>query len=310
VFARGQQITGAAMLVGTVGGGLLGQINLSIPYLVRSGLLAAVFVVAYVVMHDVGFTPRRVTAGELPGEVARNARAGVEFGWRQRSLRLLILAGAAQSAFIMWGFYASQPYLLELLGSDAVWVAGLVAAGVALATIAGNQVVRFASRYCGRRTTLLLAAGAVETCAAIAMGLTSSFWVALPALLIVMGATGVTGPVHSAYLHQVVPSSQRATVVSFDSMVSSAGGIGGQLGLGVLGEARSVGSAFVVGGAATAAALPLLRGLRRLGGPADSIEHERAGREGPCAGTGIPAVSAVDTHSPEDAEVAAAASRA
>ena len=84
VFARGQQITGAAMLVGTVGGGLLGQIDLSIPYLVRSGLLAAVFVVAYVVMHDVGFTPRRVTAGELPGEVARNARAGVEFGWRQR----------------------------------------------------------------------------------------------------------------------------------------------------------------------------------------------------------------------------------
>ena len=78
VFARGQQITGAAMLVGTVGGGLLGQIDLSIPYLVRSGLLVAVFVVAYAVMHDVGFTPRRVTAGELPGEVARNARAGVE----------------------------------------------------------------------------------------------------------------------------------------------------------------------------------------------------------------------------------------
>ena len=94
VFARGQQITGAAMLVGTVGGGLLGQIDLSLPYLVRSALLAAVFVVAYVVMHDVGFTPRRVTAGELPGEVARNARAGVEFGWRQRPLRLLMLAGA------------------------------------------------------------------------------------------------------------------------------------------------------------------------------------------------------------------------
>ena len=310
VFARGQQITGAAMLVGTVGGGLLGQIDLSIPYLVRSGLLVAVFVVAYAVMHDVGFTPRRVTAGELPGEVARNARAGVEFGWQQRSLRLLILAGAAQSAFLMWGFYASQPYLLDLLDSDAVWIAGLVAAGVALATIVGNQIVRVASRYCGRRTTLLLAAAAVETCAAITMGLTDSFWVALPGLLVVMGATGVTGPVHSAYLHHVVPSSQRATVVSFDSMVSNAGGIGGQLGLGVLGEARSVGSAFVVGGAATAAALPLLGRLRRLGGPADSIEREQAGLEGPCAGSGIPAVSAVDTHSPGEAEVAAAASRA
>ena len=70
------------------------------------------------------------------------------------------------------------------------------------------------------------------------MGLTSSFWVALTALLLVMGATGVTSPVRSAYLHQVVPTEQRATVVSFDSMVSSVGGIGGQVGLGALGEAR------------------------------------------------------------------------
>ena len=62
VFARGQQVTGAAMLVGTVGGGLLGQIDLAIPYLIRSALLAAVFAIAFVVMHDVGFTPRRVTA--------------------------------------------------------------------------------------------------------------------------------------------------------------------------------------------------------------------------------------------------------
>ena len=306
VFARGQQITGAAMLVGTVGGGLLGQIDLSIPYLVRSALLAAVFVIAYLVMHDVGFTPRRVTVGELPGEVARNARAGVEFGWRQPSLRLLMLAGLAQSTFLMWGFYASQPYLLELLASDAVWVAGLVTAGVALATVAGNQVVRLLSGSVTRRTTFLLAAGAVETCAAVAMGLTGSFWVALLALFLVMGAMGVTGPVHSAYLHQVVVSEQRATVVSFDSMLSSVGGIGGQLGLGVLGERRSIASAFVVGGLATAAALPLLGRLRRLGGPADVIEDERAGVEGACAASGIPAVSSVDTRAPEESELAVA----
>ena len=310
VFARGQQITGAAMLAGTVGGGLLGQIDLSLPYLVRSALLAAVFVVAYVVMHDVGFVPRRVTAGELPREVVRNARAGVEFGWRQRSLRLLMLAGLVQGAFLMWGFYASQPYLLELLGSDAIWIAGLVAAGVACATIVGNQVVRVASRLCGRRTTLLLVAGAVEAAAAVAMGLTHSFWVALAGLLLVMGAMGVTSPVRSAYLHQVVSSEQRATVVSFDSMVDNVGGIGGQLGLGALGEARGAGAAFVAGGLVTAAALPILSRLRSLGGTADVIVGDRGGVEGACAGTGIPAVSSIETSPFDEPEPAAAATRA
>jgi MFS family permease len=307
VFARGQQVTGAAMLVGTIGGGLLGQVDLALPYVVRAVLLLAVFAIAYVVMHDLGFTPRRVTAAELPAEVARNARAGVEYGWRVRSLRLLILAAATQASFTMWAFYAAQPYLLDLLDSGAIWVSGLVAAGIALATMAGNQVVTFASRFCGRRTTLLLGAAALQSAAAVLIGLAGSFWLASAGVLLVSLSLGVTGPVRSAYLHQVVPSEQRATVVSFDSMVSNAGSIGGQVGLGAFGEARSVSSAFVLGGVATAAALPILRRLRRLGGAPDSIVGARGGVEGPCAASGIPAVSSVETM---PAELATTVSRA
>jgi MFS family permease len=295
VFARGQQVTGTAMIVGTIGGGLLGQIDLSVPYIVRALLLVAVFAVAYVVMHDLGFEPRTIAARDLPGEIAGNARAGVEFGWRQRGLRLLMLASMIQMGFFSWAFYASQPYLLSLLDSNATWIAGVVAAGIAVSTIAGNQIVSVASRHCGRRTTLLLGAAAVETVAAVVVGLAASFWVALPALLVMTASMGVTSPVRSAYLHQVVSAEQRATVVSFDSMISNTGGIVGQIGLGALGQARSVGSAFVVGGVATAAALPLLARIRRLGGAPDAIVAERAGAEGPCAGSGIPAVSAVDT---------------
>jgi MFS family permease len=297
VFARGQQITGAAMLVGTVGGGLLGQIDLSLPYLVRSGLLVAVFAIAYAVMHDIGFTPRRVTVADLPSEVARNAREGVAYGWNQRPLRLLMLASLFQLGFFMWAFYASQPYLLDLLGSDAVWIAGLVTAGIALSTIAGNQLVDVLSRRCGRRTTLLLGAAAVETCAAIVLGLVSSFWLALPALLLITAATGVTSPVRQAYLHQVVPSEKRATVVSFDSMISNTGGIGGQVGLGALGESRSIGAAFVAGGLVTGLALPLLARVRAIGGQPDRIVGARAGVESPCAASGLPDIAAVETDS-------------
>ena len=295
IFARGQQITGAAMLVGTVGGGLLGQIDLSLPYLVRSGLLVAVFGIAYAVMHDVGFTPRRVTVAELPSAVARNARDGVAYGWAQRPLRLLMLASFFQLGFSMWAFYASQPYMLDLLGSDAVWIAGLVTAGIALSTIAGNQLVEVLSRRCGRRTTLLLGAATVETGAAVALGLVSSFWLALPALLLIMGASGVTSPVRQAYLHQVVPSDKRATVVSFDSMISNTGGVGGQVGLGALGESRSVGAAFVAGGIVTGLALPLLGRIRAIGGAPDRIVGTKAGVESPCAASGLPAVAAIET---------------
>ena len=209
-----------------------------------------------------------------------------QFGWAQQPLRLLMLASMFQMGFITWGFYASQPYLLDLLDSDAIWVAGLVAAGIALSTIAGNQLVEVfsggvaAARRCCSEPPWCRAAA--PSCSASP----SSFWVALPALLLVTAALGVMSPVRQAYLHQVVPTEQRATVVSFDSMVSSIGGIGGQLGLGALGEARSVGTAFVVGGLVTAAAIPLFARVRSIGGPADVIVGERAGVEGAVRGVG------------------------
>ena len=253
------------------------------------------FVVAFAVMHDVGFVPRRITAAQLPGEIARNARAGVAYGWAQRPLRLLMLASLLQVGFISWAFYASQPYLLDLLDSDAIWVAGLVAAGIALSTIVGNQLVEMLSRRCRRRTTLLLGAAAVQSCGAVVLGLASSFWLALPALLLITAGLGVASPVRQAYLHQIVPSEQRATVVSFDSMVSNVGGIGNQVGLGALGEARSVGTAFVTGGLAIALAVPLIGRVRALGGAADQLAGVRAGVESACAGAGLPDVVAVET---------------
>src|SRR6266446_141920 len=59
-FAKGQMATGVAMLAGTLTGGVVAQVtNLGVPYLLRSVMLGLTFAVAFVSMHDVGFTPKR-----------------------------------------------------------------------------------------------------------------------------------------------------------------------------------------------------------------------------------------------------------
>jgi MFS family permease len=295
VFARGEMVSGAAMLVGSVGGGLLGNLDLAWPFLVRSALLGGVFLVGLRAMHDIGFTPRTTSLSAMPAEMNRVLHASVEFGWRSRSVRLLMLVSLVHGGFLMWGFYAWQPYFLELLGRDAVWVAGVVAALVALATIAGNALVEFFTRYCGRRTTLLLWATAVLVAATVGIGLVDSFWLAVALLLVSTAAEGVGTPVQQAYLHEVVPSSQRATVVSSVSLVASAGGIGGQLGLGYLSRAQSVAAGYVTGGLTMLLALPPLLLLRRMRQGADVIVGRKAGSQAPCAAQGLPQVSSVDT---------------
>ena len=139
VFSRSAMVSGVAMLIGTVGGGLLGQLDLSLPFVARSGLLTLAFVVALLAMRDLGFAARPLTLETLRRELSTVAKAGIRHGWSQRSLRLLMLASAVQTGFIIWGFYAWQPYFLELLQTDAIWFAGVIASGVALSTMARQR---------------------------------------------------------------------------------------------------------------------------------------------------------------------------
>ena len=294
IFARGSFISGAAMLAGTVSGGFLGDLNLAIPYLLRAALLILLFVLAYFKMQEIGYQPKAIMLRAIPREMKGLAQSSLNYGWKQPGLRLLMLVNFIQTGFLFWGFYAWPPYFLGLLGQEAVWVSGVLAALISLATMAGNGLVDWFARFCGKRTTLLLWPAAINTAAIIGVGLVKSFWPAAGLFLVSMAALGVITPVRQAYLHELIPSEQRAAIVSFDSMIGNSGGILGQTGLGYLSQVSSIASGYVAGGMATVVVLPILIALRRLGEPADWIVGE-AGKQSACAAQGIPSISGVDT---------------
>ena len=295
IFSTGQIVGGVAMLVGTIGGGFLGQIDLALPFLLRSTLLVALLVLAFFGMHDVGFQPRPVTLRTLPAEATAVAKAGIRHGWRSRPLRLIMIAGAVQSGFFIWAWYAWQPYFLDLLERDAVWVAGVVAALLSVAMIIGNSLVQFVTRYCGRRTTILLWTAFVFSAASIGVGWAGNFPVALGFLLVASVAIGVQMPVRQAFVHGMVPSAERATVVSFDSLISGVGSVAGQAGLGVYADRQGYSAAYVVGGAITLVAAPVVWAARRLKTPADYFEGTASTEPGSCVPRGLPTVAGVET---------------
>lgn len=295
IFARAQTIGGAAMLVGTIGGGLLGQIDLAIPFVVRSGLLGVLLILAFFGMHDVGFEKRRVTLATLPSEANKVASTGIRLGWQSRPLRLIMIAGAIQNGFYFWAWYAWQPYFLGLLEDDAIWVAGVVAALLTLATMAGNSMVGLAARFARRRTTILMFAAGAFSAASVCVGLVSTFPLALGLFLVAAFTTGVTIPIRQAFIHEMVASKHRATVVSFDSMISGMGAVGGQAGLGVYSERAGYGAAYVVGGAVAALSVPVIWLARRLHAPADPFEGVPCPETQGCVPPGLPAVSQVES---------------
>lgn len=262
VFARGGQLFGVSLLVGTVGGGLLGQVDLSYPYILRALLLVALFAVAWYGMHDLGFQHRAFQWARVPQEVRSIVSASLKHGIRNAPVRLIMLMTLLHMGFLIWGWYAWQPYFLDLLGKELIWVAGLIAAGLGLVMIIGGQIAAWlGSRV--RRSTLIAVAAAIFSLAMIGTGLANTFWSAVGVFLLGMTAFSITEPIRQAALHACIPSSTRATVVSFNSLMGSAGGVASQPLLGAYTRSNGIGPGYVLGGIATAPVVLLALLLRR-----------------------------------------------
>jgi len=65
-------------------------------------------------------------------------------------------------------------------------------------------------------------------------------------------------PVRQAYLNDLIPSKQRATVLSFDSLLGSSGGVVSQPLLGKAADVYGYGQSFVIAGIVQLGALPFL----------------------------------------------------
>lgn len=270
VFGRAQIVGGAAMLVGSVAGGILAQAtNLGVPYVLRGAILVAMFLVAYLMMRDLGFSPRR---GRSPmGEVRRLVRDSVDQGLRRPPIRWLMLEALFTGGVGIYVFYALQPYLLELYGDPTAYtVAGLVAAVVAGAQMLGGLAASRLRKLVHRRTTALLLAAGISAATLVGVGAVEQFWVVM-ALVVVWGLLWAAAePIRQAYLNGMIPSEQRATILSFDSLMSSGGGVWAQPVLGRAADIGGYGASFLVSAGISVLGLPFLALSRRERHPADT----------------------------------------
>jgi len=271
VFARAQMFFGAGMLVGTIGGGLLGQIRLDLPYLVRAAIVMPLFVLAWRGMPELGFTPRALELRRVPAEMRRVLIEGLSYGLKHPVVRPVMLASLVSMSFMIFGFYSWQRYFLDLLGRNLVWVDGVISSLVGLSLIAGNALVGPLSRVVRTRTGLLMLSVAVQAALVVACGLLTDFYVVVALYLLYGVAIGLAMPVKQAYLNAHIPSAQRATILSLDSMFGNLGGVIGQGAWGRMAKVRSIGMAWAYSGLTLLLGIPLYWIARRSDKHLDAI---------------------------------------
>src|SRR5215217_3819354 len=269
VFARGQVVIGAMTLIGSVAGGFLAQLtSLGVPYLARAGILLGMFVLALIMMHDLGFTPVR---GERPmAEMKKIVSSSIEHGLKVPAVRAIMLAGMFTGGVGIYVFYALQPHLLNLWGNQhAYGIAGLVAALVAGAQIVGGLVTPWVRKAFKRRSSALLILESLAVTMLALIGLISNFWIVV-ALIMLWSLVGYAGvPIRQAYLNGMIPSRERATILSFDSLIDNTGGIVAQPLLGKSADVWGYQVSYLLSAAGSALALPFIARARQLNTSAD-----------------------------------------
>jgi MFS family permease len=271
VFARGEIVEGVSMLTGSVAGGYLAQAtNLGIPYIVRAIVLALTFVLAFILMRDVGFTPKQ--SGRLVREVQAVLSGAITYGLRNPPVRMVMLANIFTDGVSIYAFYAMQPYLLQLYGDPTAYgVAGLAAAIVGGAQIGGGFLVPHLARGFRRRTSVLATSLVLSTIVLALIGFVRGFWIVI-VLLVIWGLIFATVmPVRQAYVNGLIPSEQRATVLSFDSLMGSSGGVVFQPILGRAADVWGYPLSYVCSAAIQALAIPAMLLARRERAESDPI---------------------------------------
>jgi MFS family permease len=274
VFAKGAIATGIAMLTGTVAGGLVAQFtNLGVPYMMRIVALAATFLIAFFMMHDEGFAKKK-RSGYI-AEVKDVMSETIEFGLKNRPIRWMMLSSIFAGGVAIFAFYAMQPYLLQLYGNTAGYaIAGAAASIVAGAQIVGGLLVPYVSKLFKRRTSVLITGLIVSTVALVLIGTVGNFWIVLGLLAVWAIVFSAITPIRQTYFNGIVPSAQRATILSADNMLTSLGGVISQPGLGKVADVWGYPTSYLGSAAFQIIALPFLLLAKREKAKSDPINSD------------------------------------
>jgi MFS family permease len=272
VFGRGQVVTGVGMLGGSVAGGFIAeQLSLGVPFVLRGLILIVMFAAAFRLMHDVGFTPEK--GGRPLAEMRKVAGASIDYGWRVPAVKWLMVEALFTGGVGIYAFYALQPYLLELYGDPTAYqVAGLAAAIVAGAQILGGAAAPRIRGLFHRRTSALIVMAALSVFTLALVGLIENFWAVIGLTTVWALLFSATMPIRQTYINGMIPSRQRATILSFDSMMASSGGVWAQPILGKAADLYGYAPSYLISAGISALALPALALSRRENAPADHLD--------------------------------------
>ena len=231
VFSRATQIRQASTILAGIVGAYIANVSMPLTWFVGSGLAIIPGIVACFLKEEY-FTPQVFSWKNGYGAMKQTMRSSVEYGLKNQNIKFILVMVSIQILAFQAPNMQWQPFFGQhFTGTTAL---GYIWAGIMLGLIAGAQVAPYLlRRIVDERKALYICqiiAGVTFVAAAVSGTLVGS----LVLFFIYEAARGAFDPIKDAYLHDNIPSKERATIDSFESLAHHGGGAIGLLVSGAL----------------------------------------------------------------------------
>lgn len=245
VFRRETYATQIGIIFGSLAGGYLGERNLALPWLASAIATFAVGCFAIFALREIRSKRKKFTLNFNP--FRKTIRDSIVFGYKNKSVWFVILFGMLLAVSVQ-GMNMQWPFVFQNTYGFSTAKLGWLFVAVSVFTMLGGQLSKlFASRIKQEKNAIVLSQGIT----AIGIIGASSMFGVVPVLSLFLlheAGRGMLGPVKQAYLNHRIPSEQRATILSFDSMIGRGGAFLGLLGSGYLANQAGIPLTWFVSG--------------------------------------------------------------
>lgn len=188
--------------------------------------------------------------------IGKIAKEGMTFGIKHKVILWLTFASILSTfAFQPLNMYWS-PRLNNLAG-DKIWLMGWIWAGISLAMMVGSILVQ---HFLKKEKTYLWISVVMVFLLALPIlmsSISNMFYVVLIGFLTYEIGRGIQFPVQKSYLNKYTQSENRATVLSFNSMVSRVGAGSGLLIFGLFAKNSNIQISWLISGLLLLFLIPL-----------------------------------------------------
>ncbi|MBU1132232.1 MFS transporter [Patescibacteria group bacterium] len=260
VFSKGSIASRGGALVGGLVGGLIGMYSLRLPWIITAGgLFLATIFLGRIIKEEYFKKSEAIGARAALRKMKEICVDSVKYGYSNKTVWNLILLNTifilgTQAFNMQW-----SPLFAEKIGMWSIsWIYMLFSLFSILGIIAASRDLR---KGCAEKKMLYISI-CLSGVAALGASFFENGYVILSFFLFHEIGRGAMSPVQTALIQENIPSSMRATIGSFNSMVGKLGAAVGWMGAGILADFLPIQMCWIISSGFFFLALIFVRKLK------------------------------------------------